>query len=63
MGHFLSLDLQLERGFLLGADVNRYPDEFACFPFLVLQTAAARDDPTRSAMRQHEPVLALEGPL
>ena len=52
MRHFLALDLQLQIGLLLRADIDRHADDFEKISVLVLQTSAAHDDPAGLAVME-----------
>ncbi len=62
MRHLFTLNLQLQIGLFLRADVDRHADEFQEISVLVRQTASAHDDPARLAVRQKEPMLRFEDP-
>ena len=60
MRHLFALELQLQVGLLLRADIKSDADRFQKISVLVRQTAPTHDDPARPSIGEDEAVLALE---
>jgi hypothetical protein len=63
MRHLLALDLQLEVGLLLRADVDRDPNQLEKISVFVRQAAPPDDYPARPAVREKEAVFGLKRPM